>query len=169
MHKISVKKVSIIIPVFNSSKTISLLVDEILKEIKMYKELEIVLVNDGSHLDNSSEVCESIAYKNPTVKFINLSRNFGEHNAVLAGLNYCTGDCAVIMDDDFENPPKDVCKLVDEIIKEPLGGAHRNREKTFMIVREAILNAYNEFKNTSSSELVKKRMNKYSNMGIYKS
>ncbi len=60
-------------------------------------------------------------------------------------------------------------KLVDEIIKEPLGGAHRNRKKTFMIVREAILNAYNEFKNTSSSELVKKRMNKYSNMGIYKS
>ena len=60
-------------------------------------------------------------------------------------------------------------KLVDEIIKEPLGGAHRNREKTFRIVREAILNAYNEFKNISSSELVKKRMNKYSNMGIYKS
>ena len=60
-------------------------------------------------------------------------------------------------------------KLVDEIIKEPLGGAHRNRKKTFMIVREAILNSYNEFKNTSSSELVKKRMNKYSNMGIYKS
>ena len=60
-------------------------------------------------------------------------------------------------------------KLVDEIIKEPLGGAHRNREKTFMIVREAILNAYDEFKNMSSSELVRKRMKKYSNMGIYKS
>jgi len=60
-------------------------------------------------------------------------------------------------------------KLVDEIIKEPLGGAHRNREKTFMIVRKAILNTYNEFKNISSSELVKKRMNKYSNMGVYKS
>ena len=116
MNKISVKKVSIIIPVFNSSETISLLVDEIIKEIKIYKELEIVLVNDGSSLDNSSEVCERIAYKNPTVKFINLSRNFGEHNAVLAGLNYCTGDCAVIMDDDFQNPPKDVYKLVDEII-----------------------------------------------------
>ena len=115
MNKISVKKVSIIIPVFNSSETISLLVDEIIKEIKIYKELEIVLVNDGSSLDNSSEVCERIAYKNPTVKFINLSRNFGEHNAVLAGLNFCTGDCAVIMDDDFQNPPKDVYKLVDEI------------------------------------------------------
>ena len=60
-------------------------------------------------------------------------------------------------------------KLVDRIIKEPLGGAHRNRKKTFMIVKEAILNAYDEFKEMSSSDLVKKRMDKYSNMGIYKS
>ena len=60
-------------------------------------------------------------------------------------------------------------KLVDTIIKEPLGGAHRNREKTFMIVKEAILNAYDEFKERSSSDLVKERMDKYSNMGIYKS
>ena len=111
----SIKKVSIIIPVYNSSKTILLLVEKIHQEIKIYKELEIVLVNDGSYLDNSSEVCESIARKNPTVKFINLSRNFGEHNAVLAGLNFCTGDCAVIMDDDFQNSPKDVYRLVDEI------------------------------------------------------
>ncbi len=60
-------------------------------------------------------------------------------------------------------------KLVDKIIKEPLGGAHRNKEKTFEIVKEAILNAYNEFKEMSSSELVKRRMYKYSNMGVYKS
>jgi acetyl-CoA carboxylase carboxyl transferase subunit alpha len=60
-------------------------------------------------------------------------------------------------------------KLVDTIIKEPLGGAHRNREKIFMIVKEAILNAYDEFKERSSSDLVKERMDKYSNMGIYKS
>ena len=60
-------------------------------------------------------------------------------------------------------------KLVDRIIKEPLGGAHRNKEKTFEIVKEAILNAYNEFKEMSSSELVKRRMNKYSKMGVYKS
>ena len=71
----SIEKVSIIIPVHNASKTISSLVDKIQKEINICKELEIVLVNDGSSLDNSSEVCESIAYNNPTVKFINLSRN----------------------------------------------------------------------------------------------
>ena len=115
MNKVSVEKVSIIIPVHNASKTISSLVDKIQKEINIYKELEIVLVNDGSSLDNSLEVCESIAYKDPTVKFINLSRNIGEHNAVLAGLNFCTGDCAVIMDDDFQHPPEEVRKLVDEI------------------------------------------------------
>ena len=60
-------------------------------------------------------------------------------------------------------------RIVDKIIKEPLGGAHRNKEKTFEIVKEAILNAYNEFKEMSSSELVKTRMKKYSNMGVYKS
>ena len=56
-------------------------------------------------------------------------------------------------------------RIVDKIIKEPLGGAHRNKEKTFEIVKEAILNAYNEFKEMSSSELVKTRMKKYSKIG----
>ncbi|NOY47818.1 Acetyl-coenzyme A carboxyl transferase alpha chain [hydrothermal vent metagenome] len=58
-------------------------------------------------------------------------------------------------------------KLVDEIIKEPLGGAHKDREKTFATVRDAIVKSYNEFKNLSPKELVKKRMDKYSQMGVY--
>ena len=60
-------------------------------------------------------------------------------------------------------------KLVDTIIKEPFGGAHRNKEKTFTVVKSAILNAYSEFKGMNSSQLVKKRMKKYSSMGVYKS
>ncbi|MCC1485012.1 acetyl-CoA carboxylase carboxyltransferase subunit alpha [Winogradskyella immobilis] len=60
-------------------------------------------------------------------------------------------------------------KLVDQIIKEPLGGAHNNREKTFLTVRDAIEKSYEEFKNLSPKELVKKRMNKYDEMGVYKS
>jgi len=58
-------------------------------------------------------------------------------------------------------------KLVDEIVKEPLGGAHKDREKTFLTVRDAIEKAYGEFKNLSPKELVKKRMAKYSEMGVY--
>jgi acetyl-CoA carboxylase carboxyl transferase subunit alpha len=59
-------------------------------------------------------------------------------------------------------------KLVDEIVKEPLGGAHKDREKTFLTVREAIIKAYGEFKNLSPKELVKQRMEKYFKMGVYK-
>jgi acetyl-CoA carboxylase carboxyl transferase subunit alpha len=58
-------------------------------------------------------------------------------------------------------------KLVDEIIKEPLGGAHNDRNKTFFTVSNAIVKSYNEFKNLSPKELVSQRMDKYSQMGVY--
>ncbi len=59
-------------------------------------------------------------------------------------------------------------KLVDQIIKEPLGGAHTNREKTFEAVKNAIIKTYEELKNLSPEELVENRMNKYDQMGVYK-
>lgn len=59
-------------------------------------------------------------------------------------------------------------KLIDEIIKEPLGGAHCDREATFISVRDAILKSYDQLKNLSPKELVKQRMEKYSEMGVYK-
>ena len=58
-------------------------------------------------------------------------------------------------------------KLVDHVIKEPLGGAHSDREKTFLNVRDAIVKAYSEFKDLSSKDLVNKRMDKYSSMGVF--
>ncbi len=59
-------------------------------------------------------------------------------------------------------------KLVDEIIKEPLGGAHSDRESTFIAVRDAIVKSYDKLKNLSPKELVKQRMDKYAQMGVYK-
>jgi acetyl-CoA carboxylase carboxyl transferase subunit alpha len=59
-------------------------------------------------------------------------------------------------------------KLVDEIIKEPLGGAHRDREKTFASVSSAILKHYEALKNLSPKDLVAKRMDKYCEMGVFK-
>ncbi len=59
-------------------------------------------------------------------------------------------------------------KLIDEIVKEPLGGAHSNREEVFESVKNAILSAHNELKNLSPKDLVDKRMEKYSSMGVYK-
>ena len=59
-------------------------------------------------------------------------------------------------------------KIIDQIIKEPIGGAHRDREKTFLTVRDAIVKAYDELKNLSPKELVKNRMEKYFSMGVFK-
>ena len=58
-------------------------------------------------------------------------------------------------------------KLVDEIVKEPLGGAHRDREKTFITVRDKITKAFDEFKDLSPKDLVEKRMQKYFDMGVF--
>lgn len=60
-------------------------------------------------------------------------------------------------------------KLIDEIVKEPLGGAHSNRAETFEAVKNAIISSYDEFKNLSPTELVNKRIDKYLDMGVYKS
>ena len=60
-------------------------------------------------------------------------------------------------------------KLVDQIVKEPLGGAHTDRAKAFLAVKDAIVKSFEELKNLSPKELVKQRMDKYDNMGVYKS
>ncbi len=107
-------RVSIVIPVYRGAKTVGRLVGALVAGLAESYDLEIVLVNDGSP-DNSAAVCRQLAAEVRAVKFVNLSRNFGEHNAVMAGLNHATGECAVIMDDDFQNPPEEVSKLVEEL------------------------------------------------------
>jgi polyisoprenyl-phosphate glycosyltransferase len=108
-------RLSIVIPVYNGAKTIGPLVQALEGELGSQFDLEIMLVNDGSPRDNSAEVCADMARTDARIRFVNLSRNFGEHNAVMAGLNYCTGQAAVIMDDDCQNPPSEVIKLVNGI------------------------------------------------------
>lgn len=108
-------KLSIVIPVYNAAKTIFRLTDELIRNLKGY-DLEIVLVNDGSK-DSSHEACLSVFNKyKDIVKYLCLARNFGEHNAVMAGLNNVTGDYAVIIDDDFQNPPQEIQKLVEKAV-----------------------------------------------------
>jgi glycosyltransferase involved in cell wall biosynthesis len=107
---------SIVIPVYRGERTIERLVRALVDGLGSLYALEIVLVNDGSP-DNSAVVCRKLAECVAGVKFINLSRNFSEHNAVMAGLNHTTGRYVVIMDDDFQNPPGEVSKLVREIEK----------------------------------------------------
>ncbi len=104
---------TVLIPVYNGAGTIGSLVEKLIS-ILGDKNLQIVLVNDGSR-DNSHEVCRKIFMKHPSiVTYLNLSKNFGEHNAVMAGLNYAKGDYVAIVDDDFQNPPEEVSRLIRE-------------------------------------------------------
>lgn len=107
--------ISIVIPVYNAEATVGMLCDSLIEELDAYYDLQIVLVNDGS-TDHSCGVCRNLHERHPgVIDCITLSRNFGEHNAVMAGLNYAEGDFTVVMDDDFQNPPSEVRKLVEEV------------------------------------------------------
>lgn len=111
--------VSIVIPVYNSANTIDSLTNQLIESLSTDYQLEIVLVNDDSK-DNSEQVCINLFEKyKPFVKFYSLAKNVGEHNAVMAGLNYALGDYIVIMDDDFQNPISEVVKLVSYASRKP--------------------------------------------------
>ena len=108
-------KLSICIPVYNGADSIA----ELLRMIDATfsgKKTEVVLVNDGSK-DASSVICRNLVKQYSYVKFIDLRKNYGEHNAVMCALNYCTGDYAAIIDDDLQNPPKEIFKLLAEAEK----------------------------------------------------
>lgn len=110
-------KVSVLIPVYNSEKTIVDLCNVLMQMFSSYTDFQIVLVNDGSR-DNSGPLCRDLCKTHPEmIVYVELSRNFGEHNALMAGLHYVSGDYCVLMDDDFQTPPQEVTKLTEEIRK----------------------------------------------------
>jgi undecaprenyl-phosphate 4-deoxy-4-formamido-L-arabinose transferase len=105
---------SLVIPVYNGSRTIRPLVEHIMKTFGS-TSFEVVLVNDGSE-DESEAICASLAEQFPEiVVFVHLSRNFGEHNAVLAGFKQATGRYLAVLDDDGQNPPEEVSRMLEEL------------------------------------------------------
>jgi undecaprenyl-phosphate 4-deoxy-4-formamido-L-arabinose transferase len=105
-------RISIVIPVYNGANTVGPLVDRLVDVLSVHA-LQIVLVDDGSP-DDSDAVCRAAFQRHPqNVTYVQLAKNFGEHNAVMAGLRHAHGDYVVIMDDDFQNPPEEVNRLVE--------------------------------------------------------
>lgn len=103
---------SIVIPVYNGASSIAELVGA-LEEISIEGGHEIVLVNDGSP-DNSLEVCTALIDKaRVPITLVSLARNYGEHNAVMAGLRHASGAHVITMDDDLQNPPEEVQRLLE--------------------------------------------------------
>ena len=106
-------KISIIIPVYYSADTLMLLYEDMkAKILSDLGDYEIVMVDDGSG-DNSWEVMEEIRKMDGNVKCVRLSRNFGEHSAILAGLSVCTGDCAVTKQADLQEDSELIVRMYD--------------------------------------------------------
>ncbi len=111
------EKICVLIPVYNSEKTIYDLCSSLMKVFADKMNFKLVLVNDGSR-DNSAQVCKQLYREYPgLVTYVELARNFGEHNALMAGLYHVTGDYCIMMDDDLQNPPEEARKLIGEILK----------------------------------------------------
>jgi glycosyltransferase involved in cell wall biosynthesis len=103
-------ELSVIIPVFNSESTIEPLLNR-LRTALADISYEVILINDGSR-DASEAVCTRLAQERAEIRFISLRRNFGEFNAVMCGLNHARGAFSVMIDDDFQNPPEEILKLI---------------------------------------------------------
>ncbi len=108
---------SIVATVYNDAEIVPVLVENIIKNIPQgIDKYEIILVNDYSR-DNSEQIIAAECAKNPNVKGISLSRNYGQHLAMTAGMHHTNGDYVVTMDGDMQNPPSAI-PLMFEKIKE---------------------------------------------------
>ena len=108
------KKISIIIPAYNEEESLPLLYDRLKKlmdDMKDY-EFEILFVNDGSK-DKTIEIIKEFRSKDERICYVDFSRNFGKEIAMIAGLDYATGDCVIFMDADLQDPPE----LIPELVK----------------------------------------------------
>ena len=104
------KILSIVVPCYNEEKALPYFYDEINKISKdmgrKYRlEFEFVFVDDGSK-DNTANILKNMADSDSRVKFISFSRNFGKEAALLAGLQYSSGDYTAVMDADLQDPPE---------------------------------------------------------------
>lgn len=108
-------KISVVIPVFNSSEIIPELVERMMAIFAKLSDyyFELIMVNDGSE-DRSWEELKIQKNKFPEyLKIINFTKNYGQHNAILCGFSFCSGDFVITMDDDLQHPPEEIIKLIE--------------------------------------------------------
>jgi undecaprenyl-phosphate 4-deoxy-4-formamido-L-arabinose transferase len=108
-------QLSIVVPVYNSSSCLAELARRVSHDVgDKFDEFELVLVNDGSP-DRSWEVIRKLVDEYPFVSAVNLRRNYGQDNAIMAGLHYARGEVVAIMDDDLQHDPRDTKAMYDKV------------------------------------------------------
>jgi len=111
------KLLSFVIPCYRSAHTIGAVVKELTETVAARADEydhEIILVNDGSP-DNVAQVIRDLCTEYPSIVFVDLSRNFGQHSALMAGFHHVSGDIVVCLDDDGQTPANECFKLIDKV------------------------------------------------------
>lgn len=107
-------KISVVSPVYGCNDSLTDLYERVVKTLsQITDDFEIVLVNDASP-DNAWETIKTLAMQDPRVKGIKLSRNFGQHRAIAAGLEHAKGDWVVVMDCDLQDKPEEILTLYNK-------------------------------------------------------
>jgi polyisoprenyl-phosphate glycosyltransferase len=105
---------SIVIPVYNEAEVLPSLYDRLTRVMEgLVEPYEIIFVNDGSQ-DDSTPLLRDFQARDGRVKFLNFSRNFGHQIAITAGLDYSSGQAAVVMDADLQDPPEVIPRLIEQ-------------------------------------------------------
>lgn len=128
-------KISVVIPCYKCADFLSELHRRLVLCLEQITEtFEIIFVNDASP-ETDWQIIEKLASKDKRVTGINLSRNFGQHYAITAGLDYCSGDWIVVMDGDLQDKPEEVRKLYEKTSKgyEIIVGKRENRKDSFLV------------------------------------
>lgn len=152
------KKISILIPCYNEEKSLPLLYPELVKLMNGNPgyEWELMFVNDGS-ADGTLKVLKQLRQQDQRVNYVDLSRNFGKENAMLAGFDHVTGDCMVIIDADLQHPPT----LIPEMIKwweegyDDVYAKRKSRGKESWLRKRLSLEFYRILQRSSRFEVLK--------------
>jgi undecaprenyl-phosphate 4-deoxy-4-formamido-L-arabinose transferase len=141
--------VSVTVPIFNEEKNIPSLLARLVPVLEsLQREYELIFVDDGSR-DGSMELLKNAAIEHPTrIRVLELSRNFGQHPALLAAFRYVTGQYVITLDADLQNPPEEIPKILEKLEEgyDVVGGIRAQRQDSlFRKVASRLVNRVTVF------------------------
>lgn len=137
MSPIDREMISVLIPIFNEGQSISPLYKEVVSVLRRIdRDYEVIFVDDGSS-DDTLEQLKMISQKDPNVKVLSLSRNFGQTAALTAGIDFSKGKIIIPMDGDLQNDPEDILLLLQKIEEgyDVVSGWRKSRRDPFLTRR----------------------------------
>ncbi len=143
--------ISVVIPVYNESENLEQLYQRLTASLdKVGKSYEIILVNDGSQDDSYDRLNELQKRRPEQIRIVHFNGNFGQHMALMAGLERVRGEIIITLDADLQNPPEEISHLIERIEEghDYVGGIRKNRQDTFFRRYASILNNWLRYKMT---------------------